>query len=48
MTIGAICEIKVANPKALDDEIIHMVPNRAMVERLKLEGAQEREIGESK
>ena len=37
MTIAAIAELKVINHAALDNAIIHSIPHKMMVERMKIE-----------
>ena len=40
MTLGAIAELKVMNPQVLNDLIIHSVPHKMMIERLKIEAGR--------
>jgi len=37
MTLGAIAELKVSDYRVMHDEVMHSVPHKMMVERMKIE-----------
>lgn len=37
MTLGSIAELKVQDYRVMDDAIIHSIPHKMMIERMKME-----------